>query len=378
MPESKVRGKKPNVGTGQRCLLLLWPAAGLTLLLAVLREDFAELVFTRGIYPVYRKLLSFLPGLLPFSLGEFLLCALMIALPIAIVLWCIHMIKERGRRKSVLVQGILNALCALGLVLFLFVFGCGANYYRTPYAETVGLEVTKSTQEELHQMCLDLARQAAQLREQLSYCETEEGVFALPYSLEALGDEAVKAMDALGRDVEVLAGNYAAPKQMFFSRVMSYFGITGVYSPFTGEANVNVDGPHYSIGSVMCHELSHTAGFMREDEANYLAYLACTRYGDAVLDYSGTMLALSYSANALNRASPALYAEVYACFTDAMLRDFAASAAYWDQFEDTVTREIGEQVNDAYLKANNQASGTASYGAMVDLLLAEYKARQTA
>ena len=37
--------------------------------------------------------------------------------------------------------------------------------------------------------------------------------------------------------------------------------------------------------------------------------------------------------------------------------------------------EIADKVNDAYLKANDQADGTKSYGRVVDLLLAEYKTR---
>ena len=56
---------------------------------------------------------------------------------------------------------------------------------------------------------------------------------------------------------------------------MSRTEITGIFIPFTMEANVNVDIPDYSLGSTMCHELAHLHGFIREDEANYISYLAC-------------------------------------------------------------------------------------------------------
>ena len=59
--------------------------------------------------------------------------------------------------------------------------------------------------------------------------------------------------------------------------------------------------------------------------------------------------------------------------SDAVRRDRAADRAYWAQFEDTKTNEFGEKMNDTYLKANDQKEGTKSYGAMVDLLLAEYR-----
>ena len=372
MQGSKLRKKKRIIGPVRLFVLLLWPLAGLTLLLARHSEAFAEQVYARGVYPLYHRLLSFLPELLPFSLGEVLLYAVCLFVPIAVVTWIIHIIIRKGRRWNVLLSGMINALCALGLVFALFVFGCGINYYRTSYAEAAGLEVTESTQEELYALCLDLAGKAATLRENLTDYEDADGVFTLP----CVYDEAAQqAMTNLGKAEEMLKFSYPRPKSVLCSRGMSYFGITGVYSPFTGEANVNTDTTDYTIPAAMCHELCHTAGIMREDEANYLAYLASTRHGDDVLAYSGTMLALTYSANALQKAAPDLYAEVAAEFSEAMWRDLRANAAYWDQFEDTVTNEIGEQVNDTYLKANNQATGTQSYGAMVDLLLAEYKAR---
>ena len=115
------------------------------------------------------------------------------------------------------------------------------------------------------------------------------------------------------------------------------------------------------------------AGFMREDEANYLGYLACIRYGDPVLEYSGTMLALVYCVNALKKSAPELYADVRAHYSDAVRRDLIADAAYWKQYDDQPASEFGEKMNDTYLKANAQSEGTKSYGAMVDLLLAEYR-----
>ena len=368
MPKTKSRRR---IGLGRCILLLLWPVAGIALLLASISEAFAERVFARGVYPLYHRLLSLLPGWLPFSLGEILLYALCLSVPIVLIVWLLHIIIRKGQRWRILCSGVLNALCALGLIFAMFVFGCGINYYRTPYAEAAGLEVTESTQEELYGLCLELARNAAALRENLTAYEDSNGVFALPHAYDAAAQQ---AMTSLGEQEDMLRFSYPRPKPVLLSRGMSYLGIVGIYSPFTGEANFNTDTVDYTIPATMCHELCHTTGIMREDEANYLAYLACTRHGDDVLAYSGTMLALVYSVNALHRVSPALYAQVYDCFSEGMLRDFRASSAYWAQFEDSAASEISEQMNDAYLKANNQPTGTQSYGAMVDLLLAEYKA----
>ena len=354
-------------------LLLTWPVAGIVLLLAKRWECFAEYGFARGLYRVFHGPVAFVTNWLPFSLAELTLYALVPAVPAMLAVWAVHIIRGKGRRLRCFVQGGIRALGLLGLVFFLFVFGCGANYYRSTYADLAGLEIAPGTDGELYGLCTELAERANALREQLADCEDARGVFALPYDTAELGAHAREAMTALGQTEPLLSRWYARPKPVLWSRGMSRLGITGVFFPFTQEANVNVEAADYSIGAAMCHELSHSAGFMREDEANYLAWLACTRQDDPVLAYSGTMLALAYAGNALAKNDPALYRQLNALLSDAVRRDREANRAYWAQFEDTKTNELGEKMNDTYLKANDQKEGTKSYGAMVDLLLAEYR-----
>ena len=43
---------------------------------------------------------------------------------------------------------------------------------------------------------------------------------------------------------------------------------------------------------------------------------------------------------------------------------------FWKGYSGTI-ETIGDKINDTYLKSQNQESGTKSYGAMVDLLIAE-------
>ncbi len=357
-------------------LLLTWPVAGLVLLLAKRSESFAERVFARGIYRAFHTPVALLTGLLPFSLAELVLYALVPAVIAMLSVWSVHVVRGRGRRGRCILQGAVRALGLLGLVFFLFVFGCGGNYYRSTYAQLSGLEVVPGTDEELYGLCVDLAEQANGLRAQLADCEDARGVFALPCSTRELGDRARDAMNALGAQDPLFACYYSRPKPVAWSRGLSRLGITGVFFPFTQEANVNTDVSGYSIGAAMCHELSHMAGFMREDEANYLAWLACTRQDDPVLAYSGTMLALAYAGNALARSDAGLYRAYYERLSAAVRRDLAADRDYWTRFEDTKTSEFGEKMNDTYLKANDQKTGTRSYGAMVDLLLAEFRTNQ--
>lgn len=73
---------------------------------------------------------------------------------------------------------------------------------------------------------------------------------------------------------------------------------------------------------------------------------------------------------ALHRADPEAWARIHGERDLAVAGDRAAradmAAAYRGPLQD-----LGDAVNDGYLKANGQEAGTASYGLMVDLLLAD-------
>ena len=79
---------------------------------------------------------------------------------------------------------------------------------------------------------------------------------------------------------------------MLFSELMSYADIAGMYFPFTVESNINTDGPFFTIPATMGHEMAHQCGFMREDEANFIGYLACRKSDSPEFRYSLRLRAL--------------------------------------------------------------------------------------
>ena len=86
--------------------------------------------------------------------------------------------------------------------------------------------------------------------------------------------------------------------------------LCGVYSPFTVEANYNGDMPDYNVPHTLCHELSHLKGFMREDEANFIGYLACISSENEAFRYSGYLTGWVYAGNALARVDRKRYIEL--------------------------------------------------------------------
>ncbi len=90
--------------------------------------------------------------------------------------------------------------------------------------------------------------------------------------------------------------------------------------------------------------------------------------------YSSTMLALISSGNALYKQNSDMYFEIRSSYSEGVVKDIRAQIEYWTKYEDTVVSTVSNRINDTYLKANAQADGVKSYGRMVDLLLAMYRA----
>lgn len=363
---------RPLLSLKRLWILLTLPAA-LGLLWAAGNPDFAEW-YALHPYAFLSKIGNAVTGVLPFSLAEILLILCIFGIPIAFIWFLVHVCRSKGRRRTVLAKGGINLLCTLSVLLLLFTLNCGINYSRHTFAETCGLEIRPSSTEELTELSRYLAGKLNELRPLVK--EDEDGVMISSFSsLQEQGEAARKAFNALHKEYPLLSPGYSDPKAVMNSRVMSWFHITGVYFPFTFEANVNVDAPAYSIPATMCHELSHLRGFMREDEANFIGYLACCRSESPDFQYSGYMLAFLYTNNALCSADGETGSAVYAELSEGVRRDYAANNAYWQQFEGPM-KEISSSVNNSYLKANGQEDGVKSYGHMVDLLLAEYRAQK--
>lgn len=352
------------------CLLLV-PFGLLLANLAVSFPEAAENLYSQGIYKALSAVFGFLSSIVPFSISE----AMLFLLPSALVIYTVFIIagvvRKKGKRLQYIIRFASTLLCIVSCTYFFFIASCGINYNRLTFAETNGLEILPSSAEELKGLCLQLVDSANSLR--MVQAEDDSGVVTSSFNnMYEMADFAQKAYGGLAEEYPSLSGYTAKPKPVFFSEEMSYFDITGIYVPFFFEPNVNVDVVDYLIPVTMMHEITHYKGYMREDEANFVAYLACIQSGNDEFAYAGTMLAMRNSLNALYSADKELYFEAASYISDGVLRDMQANNEYWQGFKGPVA-EASSRMNDAYLKANNQKAGVRSYGLMVDLLLADYR-----
>jgi len=365
-------------------LLLSGPLAYFLGRITAFYPEQVERYFAMGFAQKITRCLSLATGVLPFSLAEVLVCLLLLGAVLGALGRTAGLISRKIGRKmpSHKINGkrtklmpffknlALNLIIVCGLAYLIFQIVWGLNYNRLTFAEIAGLELTEATEEELKQLCVGLVQRANELREGLP--EDSSGVLKMEQEFAEIREKAREAFALASGSYRELGGDYGPAKPVFFSRLMSYTGITGIYIPFTGEANVNIDIPVFTLPATVCHEMAHQRGFAREDECNYIAWLVCNSIEDRVFQYSGTILALTHSLNALSRVDSQSAAELRSEFAPGVKRDLAYLTRYWSRYEGKI-EQVASDINDAYLKSNRQQDGIRSYGRMVDLLSAEQK-----
>lgn len=204
-------------------------------------------------------------------------------------------------------------------------------------------------------------------------------------------DMARELMKRLGEEYPRLKGYYPRPKALVSSDFMCQQHMQGYYFPFSMEANYNDVMHILNFPSTMCHELAHLRGYIYEDEANYIGYLACVKSEDVFFQYAGYLSVLVYLRNDIYRAqkeSGTAYAQAAA-----QIQPMEVEAQVWTD-NVFVTQEEWDRINgkalidtevvdraadvfiDANLKVNGVADGSVSYSRVVRLLLQYYRSHE--
>ena len=347
-------------------LILLFPLG------LIVREVFHHISGAADFYRdhIYRYLSQFfnnITGALPFSAGEMIVLLIPVCVVFYLGFTLAGIIYHKGQRLKRMLKLFVRPIGIACLAFFLYVTNCGINYFASDFRAMTNLTFTPPESQELQQVCVYLADQAADCRSRLE--ENSKGV--VWYDEQETAEKAREAVNRLSDEYGFLYECGGLPKSLLLSKGMSYLNLTGVFFPWTFEANVNTDIKDYTMPFTMCHELSHLRGMMHEEDANFLAYLACIGSKDDGLRYAGYLSALNYLSRYLYLADETLYDEYLDHLTDGMLRDIIAHRDYWSHFETPVAK-VAAKVNDSYLKTNAQPQGVRSYGKVAELILAHF------
>lgn len=238
------------------------------------------------------------------------------------------------------------------------------------------IERTGYTTEELGRMRDYLVHTVNRLAEEIPRDE-----YGLPVFTGDLYQTAAESMRRLGEQWEQLEGYYPKAKELRFSGFFSQQRIKGYFFPFSMEANYNGMMQEIHRPATICHEYAHLKGFLYEDEANMIGFLACLYSGDPYFCYSGYLSVLYYVDNAFYEAvgknSEQYYSHVRISDQVRGDNDFLTEKS-WKEVEERavlrteVVHQASTRFTEAALTMNGVKDGMQSYGRVVDLLLKYY------
>ena len=393
--------------------------------------------YIANIFPVWVNTYGRITGIFPFSLGEWLIAAGLVLAAAALVLGVVWAVlgtvnAVRRTRSRIMERKASGATGIAGVwvyartprisgfrrfsrgffrffawtvltVCLIMTLNCIILYHASSFSERYfGGDDGEYTPAELFTAYNMVAQECNRLAEVMERDETgmvvytgadgtkisQRGGEGWKAGLSGIADEARELMQGLGAVYPQLEGWYPRPKAMLFSDFMCQQYMQGYYFPFSMEANYNDVMHILNIPSTMCHELAHLRGFIYEDEANFIGYLACVQSENPFFQYAGYLSVLNYLYNdisKLKKENPNTYAETVAeiqltVVSEQVWKDnIFVSDQEWERInrKALIDTEIVDKAADVFidtnLKINGVSDGMVSYSRVVRLLLQYYR-----
>lgn len=357
---------KNGLGSTPHSKQLLWISASLLLFILLLFiagnfPDFIENVYASIVYRCISFGLHLLFSWIPFSVGDIFYTVIVIAT----LTYCAKIIGKLIQKQYK--QTLINFLqLFIGLELFISAFYLmwGLNYFRPPAAKILKLHSSAYTFNQLQTIT------------RLLIDSTNANRSLLPQHLNGnnknVYNNAVLAVKNLGRRNKALQSFYPAAKSSMFTPVINYMGTAGYFNPFSCEAQINYAMPLVSRPVTACHEMAHQMGFAREDEANFVGFLAGKNSPNQLLRYSAYYMAMQEFMNQVYRRDTVVYHQLKATLLPAVRNDIKQENEYWEHYQNQLGY-FSSLFYDRFLKINNQPEGLRTYNRMINLTMAYYE-----
>jgi len=344
----------------------LFIIAGLILLLLLLfiagnYPDFVETYYTNLLYRFVSYVWHLLLGWLPLSLGDIFYTAIVVITILYIWKLVSNVIRKQYRQAG---SGLLKLFIGLQLFVAAFYVLWGMNYFRPPAAKILALQDTAYTFNRLQTITHLLIDSTNANRALLSPTQEKQ-------SNKVIYQNAVAAVKQLGQKHKALQSVYPAVKPAMFTPVINYMGTSGYFNPFSSEAQINYAMPVVNRPVTACHEMAHQMGFAREDEANFVGFLAAKDSPDRLLRYSAYYMAMQEFMHQVYRRDTVVYHQLKASISVPVKNDIKADRLYWEHYQNQ-TSYLFSLFYDRFLKINNQPEGLQTYNRMINLTMAYY------
>lgn len=347
---------------------VLWVLFSVALLLKLFSfsSTAVERYYTYGVYPVFAKTLRFLFGWVPFSIGDIIYAAAFLYL--CFLIWKGMVLFRRHRLKKELVFRVVKKILRIALVVYVvFNLFWGLNYNRQGVAEQLGLNVQTYSNTEL-------AHLTEVLQQRLNHCAAKTDSLQRERldRNKILFTEAIRTYAIAQRHYPYLSYSVPSLKPSLYSHIGHYFGFTGYYNPFSGEAQVKTTVPVFLKPFVVLHEIAHQLGYAKENEANLVSFLTGRQADNHEVRYSVYFEMYLYALSELRRKDSAAANGIEAKARRQIRKDVQAYRQYLVRSRNYIEPYVS-LFYDSYLKWNSQPKGKMTYNEVVAWLIAYMK-----
>lgn len=299
-----------------------------------------EAVYGQGIYPILRRIFDLLLSPINYSIAL-----------LAIVFFLYILI------KALIKKGIVAALKFLVLLLALFYWLWGFNYYRIPLSEKMNLTfmpISDSTHLNLTMRTLEKCIELSEIIDESDF--------------DSMNESLLKSSLQMADTLSFLAGSSKEAVPIYPPTLFLRIGILGMYFPYTGQAQYESElGPLDKPFSI-AHEWCHAAGIAPEHEADFIAYLICISNEKPEIRYSANMhllfeLLFYYMIN-----DPEMFESLIAQFTEKMNTQLEDRRMQYEKYSGVIS-EMSDEMIDNYLKFNQQ-EGIGDYHRLSEYVFA--------
>lgn len=346
------------------------------------------------IFPVWLNTYARLTSALSISVGEIMLILAVGITAFGIGFFIYNLIRRGKYTTGLLKYGRTYAWIVL-VVGYVMTLNCFILYHATGFAQkymvketgtmVVDMSDTAVVEVDTKGKSAYTKKNLATLRDYLvEQCNTladqidrdEQGTAVYSGDLIA---ESVHAMETMGQQYDRLSGYYVTPKYLKCSEFFSQQYIMGYYFPFSMEANINSVMYITNVAPTVCHELAHTKGFIFENDANMIGYLACIQSDDTFLQYCGYLSVLNYVNNDFYKSVNKSTYKKHVRISDRVADDNVfLTREDWQAVEKTAVvktstvKKVSNNFLNTNLKLNGVDEGIQQYNEVVNLLLDYY------
>jgi hypothetical protein len=324
-------------------------------------EEWIEYYYSRGFFRYISRFLREITSWTSISIGLILVYTLSVFL----VYFIIKTILRIRKKEVFLRQMLINFLAYLSPIYLFFMLTWGLAYHKKPLEKILNLNAKNINNQEVIALCKELIDSVNVTRARVSDSKLKELTFEKVFELAPIGYENLEARYSFL--------NYKTPsiKKASGSSLLAYMSTSGVYMFPSGEANVNTHNVLFDAPYVTTHEMAHQLGFASEEEANYLAYLACKNNPDAVFQYSAYYGTVFRALNKVWEIDSTYSKTLFDKLSPAVKSDREKERQVWKKFRNPIQLYIVSPFYDLFLKSNGQEEGSRSYDLVIDLMVAE-------